>query len=336
MAIVALAGAAACSTHGSSSSSPAAPAGSGYAAANGTDSYTSTSSSAASTPTIPLSSLKPIGTTQPPEVGTAQIDGTSEPDAIYLGCVEGSDSEKIYTYNVPTSAGSFTADVAVGDRSSAKQKSHVEFEVDSARVVVANPELGKPVSVKVDATGVKQITIRELGTDVTGCSDSNGIVLRDAEFTGSNAQASRPTDGRSKYLTDLDPVSEKCDTFYNHDGAGVAALDGTNVFHSVYAGRDDFIKDHQDTCTFEYDLGRSAVALKAIGGVADNSASSFTCTAQIEADGKRVYNGPFAFGRTNPLDVPLTNALRLKIILSWGGPGEGDCVIGDARLIQKS
>ncbi|MFT4087939.1 MAG: NPCBM/NEW2 domain-containing protein [Gordonia sp. (in: high G+C Gram-positive bacteria)] len=295
---------------------------------------TATTSATKTAQTVTLASLKPIED-RGPEDAAVEVDGKTYDPALHIGqCISGEDPK--FTYTIPQGTNAFTTTVAMGDRSATDEESQAEFFVDGARAAAVSPTLGKPKKVQLDVSGARQLTVRSSAAKTGECGTDSGLVLLNAEFTTATPPGATKADGGpTEYVADMKQVADKCDTFYFHDSTGVDAIGGDTFYHSLIAGRDSLVKDKQGTCSFEYNLGRSATRLIATAGVGDKSATSFSCTISIFADDRQLSSTPLTFGKTSPVNVPLDNALRLKIVYSWGGPGEGDCVLGDARIEQK-
>lgn len=297
------------------------------------------SSSAAATTTsearVALSDLKPTGN-DVPDVKQAAIDGVTVGKAVYIGPCSNND-ENSYNYRIPTRNATFTATVAMADRSASTEQVRVEFFLNDVRVAVVDPRLGKPGKVTLDVFDSTAMSIRTYPYDAESCGESKGVVLANAEFsTTKNPAATKRTEDASKYVVEVDSVSSRCDSFDLKSGHKPMALNGQVQYHALSAGRKDNLGDDAGPCVFEYDLARSTKKLVAVAGVFDSSTPTFSCRIEISADGKPVFSKDLPLGTTEPVDVSVEGALRLKVEFTFLAKGYGECALGDFRLFQPS
>lgn len=267
----------------------------------------------------------------------AAVDGVTVRQAIYIGPC-GNDEETTYEYRIPANVSTLTATVAVGDRTITEADVQLEFFVDKARAAVTNPRLGTPVEVVLDVVGADILSIRGYAVKAGSCGESQGVVLTKAEFSSAkNPAAKKPADGPSDYVAETTEVSDDCRSFYFHTGTEWMRLNGQTYHHSLSAGRDgDIGDDESGPCTFEFNLGRSAKRLVAVAGVHDTSKSTFTCRAELSIDGTVAQTLDLSLGMTAPVDIPVPNALRLRVVFTFLGPGYGECVLGDFRILRPA
>ena len=85
----------------------------------------------------------------------------------------------------------------------------------------------------------------------------------------------------------------------------------------------------------DYNLSKGFSRLKATLGVEDNSKSGFSCRAKVFLDNKPVpvFDQAVALGGELPMDIDVSNVLRMRIEVSTGAQEDGTCVLGTARLL---
>jgi PASTA domain/NPCBM/NEW2 domain len=88
----------------------------------------------------------------------------------------------------------------------------------------------------------------------------------------------------------------------------------------------------------DYNLSKGFSRLKAVLGVEDNSKSGFFCRFEVFLDGKPVpaFNESVGLGGELPMDVDVSNVLRMRINVSTSGKEAGICVLGTARLLATA
>lgn len=123
------------------------------------------------------------------------------------------------------------------------------------------------------------------------------------------------------YLADMEPVDR--DDYQSYD-TGTAKSNGKSYSHAVtispYASG--------SPGSVEYDFSRQYRQLKGDLGLGDKSDSAATGKVEIYGDGRQLLAQDVPFGTTTPVDIDVTNVLRLKIIFSTVD-GRGSIVFGD-------
>ncbi|BEK89369.1 hypothetical protein GCM10010198_70620 [Nocardia seriolae] len=308
------------------------------AGSTSTRAITTTTSPVPTTPAevrVALADLKPAGD-QIPDVKKAAVDGVTVGRAMYIGTCY-ANSDPIFNYRVPLKSSSFTATIAMGDRSAQDSQAHVEFFVNDIRAAVVDPRLGSPARVTLDVSDAATLSVRVYPYRTDECGESRGIVLASAEFsTLANPAAAKRTEDPSAYTVETETVSAKCDSFDLKSDHKPMPLNGQTSYHALSAGRKDNLGDAPGPCGFEYNLARSAKKLTAVAGVIDDSTSTFTCRIEISADGKSLFNKDLALGSTEPVDIPVDNVLRLRVEFTFLGKGYGQCALGDFRIFRSA
>jgi hypothetical protein len=130
------------------------------------------------------------------------------------------------------------------------------------------------------------------------------------------------------YLYDNGPLDEVAGGWTE----GSFAVNGGSYAKSVSLG----VSDTSYTDYGEANLGRSCIRLVAVLGLADNSDTTVRYTASVKADSVTLYtHAGIALGQSFPIDVNLTNGLRLRLeaTKTSGNYGYDDLVFGDARAL---
>ncbi|OOP59416.1 hypothetical protein BMF89_20485 [Arthrobacter sp. SRS-W-1-2016] len=116
---------------------------------------------------------------------------------------------------------------------------------------------------------------------------------------------------------------------------GSATISGVAYPHSITTN----FCNWGDTAggSVEYNLGRNYQTFAATAGLADDSHSNAsTALLEIFADGRKVYSQTVSYGQAFPINVDMTNVLRLKIQYqgaTCAKDGEAELVVGDARIL---
>ncbi|MBT8162583.1 MULTISPECIES: protein kinase [Arthrobacter] len=116
--------------------------------------------------------------------------------------------------------------------------------------------------------------------------------------------------------------------------SGSANISGVAYPHSLSATFCDY---SPEGASVEYNLGRNYQTFAATAGVSDDSQSnSSTVLVEVFADGRKVSSQTVSYGQAFPINVDMTNVLRLKI--QWQGAtcgkdGRASLVVGDARIL---
>jgi hypothetical protein len=130
------------------------------------------------------------------------------------------------------------------------------------------------------------------------------------------------------YLYDNGPLDEVAGDW----SEGSFAVNGGSYAKSVSLG----VSSSSSTDFGEANLGRSCIRLVAVLGLADDSDTTVRYTASVMADAVTLYtHGGIALGQSFPIDVNLTNGLRLRLeaTKTSGNFGYDDLVFGDARAL---
>ncbi|KRA38338.1 hypothetical protein ASD81_06785 [Nocardioides sp. Root614] len=182
--------------------------------------------------------------------------------------------------------------------------------------------LGKQVSEVETWANDRGITFTEV--PVPDADRADGEVLGTTPEAGQEAtseievQVARTPSTQSLYLTET--VNE---SYCGDTAAGETFIDG-----DPYDGSSSTIGG-DDSCVFEFDLGRDWNRLTGIVGFTDSSRSATRIRVQIKIDGTSKVNKVIDFGQKPlKLDVDVSNGLRLSIELSnvaeYGTIGFGD------------
>jgi hypothetical protein len=84
----------------------------------------------------------------------------------------------------------------------------------------------------------------------------------------------------------------------------------------------------------EYDLGRDWQRLQATVGMRDDSASDAQVRIEMFGDNNLLYSHVFGLGQSEPVDVDVSNVLRLRLVATLAEGGSGaTAALGDARLV---
>ncbi len=131
-------------------------------------------------------------------------------------------------------------------------------------------------------------------------------------------------------LAELEPVEQdgNCGSGYRTGDIAVnGATQQRSVWFSTYQRKDQ-------ACSVDYNLGRDWSRLKASIGISDVSKSELQCRFEIFADNNPLFNQTVALGQLVPIDLDVTNVLRLRIIATpVTEVAGGDCVLASLRLI---
>lgn len=131
------------------------------------------------------------------------------------------------------------------------------------------------------------------------------------------------------YLADLDAVNG--DTTASYD-RGVATISGQSYAHSVTATPSRYDLRPQAVA---YDLGRRYLRFQGTVGLTDRSPSDAQIKVEVLGDGRPLFAQTITLGQAVPIDVDVTNVLRLQIVATNLKSPSGNPYIawGDARLL---
>jgi serine/threonine protein kinase len=129
--------------------------------------------------------------------------------------------------------------------------------------------------------------------------------------TTASSRSALPASAR--YLSDLTPVERDNHTGDNGGVSTVSAtISGQQYGHAITLSAFCTTRDGGDFWA-DYDLARSWSRFTATIGIDDRSRSSSTATYTILADNVPIARGSLAFGRAEPIDLPVSGVLRLRI-----------------------
>jgi protein kinase-like protein/NPCBM/NEW2 domain-containing protein/PASTA domain-containing protein len=153
--------------------------------------------------------------------------------------------------------------------------------------------------------------------------------------------AGQPVDGSAKLVVARPAVTVYLDGVkptagdWRVDGQAVG-ISGKQYLHSV--GSNLFYGcTSPNSYSVEYNLSKGYRRFVATAGISDDVETSATkIQLEVFADGRQIASAPLEFGAAVPLDLDLTNALRLKF--QWQGIGKQNCgsstfALGEAKLL---
>lgn len=161
--------------------------------------------------------------------------------------------------------------------------------------------------------------------------------------TGSGSPTTTPTTSMSGSATTPDSASvvgtqyladfrRLDDSNYYRFNTGAAAVSGTTYTRSVMINPRVRIPGY-----VEYDLARKYTRLEGILGVRDDATpSGLSMQFEIYADGVLIAGHSIEIGQTIPIDLDITNALRLRLqVTNVDREGNAYAVFGDLRATPK-
>lgn len=114
------------------------------------------------------------------------------------------------------------------------------------------------------------------------------------------------TDGSSitgiVYLSDMDPVDSEGDV-----QAGNVTVNGE--IHT----RSKILRPYDSPAFMEFDAGRHYKTLKGTLGLPDDAPSDASMRVEIFGDNQPLFNQDIGLGQAIPIDLPVTNVLRLRL-----------------------
>jgi NPCBM/NEW2 domain len=144
------------------------------------------------------------------------------------------------------------------------------------------------------------------------------------ETTGGAEAAPLTPDGKVvRYLSDMERVEGE------HPDEGSFTVNGVPHAHSIA-----HLQYGSSTAT-EYDLGRAFETFETTIGLRDDSSAKGSAKFEVFLDGRSTTAETVAFGRAVDLRVPVTGALRLRLVVTPLNP-EFPAIYstwGDARLL---
>lgn len=125
-----------------------------------------------------------------------------------------------------------------------------------------------------------------------------------------------------EYLSDMETVGGSA---YLDTGAQKA--NGVTYSHGVKFE----LSSGGDPSTLEYDLSRQYRQLQGALALDDKSSSEAGVRVEVFGDGRSLFDQTVTFGSTVPLDVDVTDVLRLKITASKVAGKQASMVLGDLK-----
>ena len=126
------------------------------------------------------------------------------------------------------------------------------------------------------------------------------------------------------YLSDMTPVSSED---LNGLGTGIQKANGKSYSHGVAP-----VPTRTSVGTVEYDFSRQYRRLVGEIALDDKSPTGAVGKVEIYGDGRLLTDPSIAFGTTTPVDVDVTDVLRLRIAISeTGGDGYAQVILGDFK-----
>ena len=126
------------------------------------------------------------------------------------------------------------------------------------------------------------------------------------------------------YLSDMTPVTSED---LNGLGTGIQKANGKSYSHGVAP-----VPTRTSVGTVEYDFSRQYRRLVGEIALDDKSPTGAVGKVEIYGDGRLLTDPSIAFGTTTPVDVDVTDVLRLRIAISeTGGNGSAPVILGDFK-----
>ncbi|AZZ41310.1 hypothetical protein C0Z11_02305 [Acidipropionibacterium jensenii] len=139
----------------------------------------------------------------------------------------------------------------------------------------------------------------------TGSTDAAGVTASPDASTDASSSA-QPGGSGAVYLHDLTPVSGTLDS-------GAYEVNGKLLANSVRTT----IGRYSDPSEVDYLLARRCTRMTATLGLDDQQTDTTPAVASILVDGKAVLTKKIAYGASVPVDLNITNALRVTIRTQW-------------------
>ncbi len=223
-----------------------------------------------------------------------------------------------------------------------------------SEVIETDPADGDAVAPgsTITLTFAKQPTILpdvigQTSTKARKTLESYGITVTTSEFFAEAARDNTVTDQSPKpgepfttavtltvsrqpaisYLADLTRV----DASYREFDTGQAQTNGTVYTRSVLLD-----PSGRDVSFVEYDVARKYTRLVGQVGLRDDASASAVYKIEVFADGSQIFDQTIGLGQIIPIDLDLTNVLRLRIQVTDLSParaGSDYVVFADARIL---
>lgn len=256
--------------------------------------------------------------------------------------------------DMPDLAGKTTADAKAALASLGVTDVRIEEQENIAApgtVLTQVPSKGSTITGPVDLTVAKALSpmpdwvgktiseARDYFTDrgvVVTVVDQLDDVQAEGTITGSTPAAGESIGAEvrinvvkrpvTRFLAKTDSVDKSCRT-----DSGDIGVNGATQLSSVVVHI--FDRSAGDGCFIDYNLSRSWVRLKGGVGISDVSKASLQCRFELFADGNPIFNETAGLGVITPVDLDMTDVLRLRLQVTPLSDAGGDCVWTSLRLI---
>ncbi|MFF4033946.1 NPCBM/NEW2 domain-containing protein [Streptomyces sviceus] len=131
---------------------------------------------------------------------------------------------------------------------------------------------------------------------------------------------------QTQYLSDLDPLTSTQGVDTN-----TVEISGVGFARSVTL----IVNAAGPVASAEYNLGRHWDSFSATAGLRDDSPTGGKLTFDVSVDGKQEYSETIPLGTLKKVDLDVSNALRLKLTVTYSGQDAGSSYYGswgNARL----
>jgi serine/threonine protein kinase len=177
-----------------------------------------------------------------------------------------------------------------------------------ATFLITRPATGTPDQVN-SASGLSTLT-----TTPTPATTDTGTTL-DAPSVVDTATPTADATGvptGPQFLNELNPVDEDPLTLNGTTRAGSFSSSGTTYGHAIRM-KPGCSNDDGGTYWVDYDIGRKWSTFTTTVGLSDDSPTDATASYTLIADTKPIATGKLALGTAAPINLPVTNVLRLRL-----------------------
>ncbi|MFJ9106267.1 NPCBM/NEW2 domain-containing protein [Streptomyces sp. NPDC102405] len=124
---------------------------------------------------------------------------------------------------------------------------------------------------------------------------------------------------QTQYLSDLDPLksTQGVDT-------SIVEINGEGFARSVTL----IVNAAGPVNSAEYNLGRHWDRFSATAGLRDDSPTGGKLTFEVSVDGKQEYSETIPLGKSQEIDLDVSDALRLKLTVTYSGQDDGSSYYG--------
>lgn len=213
--------------------------------------------------------------------------------------------------SAPTSSTTSTSTTSTTSTTSSTSSTGATTSTTSLTAGAAMPDL-KNMKVQLALSTIARTGVSYEIKEVPNTTVPDGTVLDQSPAAGQPlvppitiTVARTPT---LVYLADLKYVSERG---VNSDSN--VSVNGNTYIHGLTLGS---VACGGGTASVEYDLSRRYTKLSSVIGQTDRSASGVTTRTEISLDGKPVFSKQFGLGQPQQLDLDITGALRLQIVVT--------------------